>query len=318
MKILVYIQQDQGNISSISLEALKGAQEIAKQTGGTVTAITFNSQASTKLTAYDLAEILLIEDETLNIYNPLHFVKAMEEVITAESPNCIVFGHSYEARDWVPRLSARLDIPFISDCTHYKMNNNLTFIRSIYQGKFNSDWVFGEESCIISFQSGAFRADSIKAGSASVRNMSVDLSGVVGTIKPGEKFQEAEKSVDLSQAEIIVSIGRGIGKEENLQLVYDLSKALGAEIASSRPVVDSGWLEPYHQVGSSGQTVAPNLYLALGISGAVQHVVGMKGSKNIVVINKDANAPIFEIADYAVVGDIFEIVPKLITAIQSS
>ena len=318
MKILVYIQQDQGNISPISLEALKGAQEIVAQTGGTVTAITFNSQVSAKLTAYDLAEILLIEDEDLNIYKPLHFIKAMEEVVTAESPNCIVFGHSYEARDWVPRLSARMDIPFISDCVNFKIDDELTFIRSIYQGKFNADWMFSEESYIVSFQSGAFRADSLKAGSASVRNVSVNLSGVAGSIKPGEKFQEAEKSVDLSQAKIIVSVGRGIGKEENLQLVYDLSNALGAEVASSRPVVDSGWLEPYHQVGSSGQTVAPNLYLALGISGAIQHEVGMNGSKNIVAINKDVNAPIFEIADYAVVGDIFEVVPKLITAIQGN
>ena len=318
MKIFVYIQQDQGNISSISLEAIVGAQEIAAQTGGLVTAVTFNSQAGEKLTAYDLAEILVVEDENLNTYNPLHFTKAMEETVTAEAPDLIVFGHSYEARDWVPRLSARLDIPFISDCIQFKMDGDLTFVRSIHQGKFNSDWVAADESYIVSFQSGAFRADSLNAGSAAVRNVSVDLSGVADSINPGEKFQEAEQSVDLSQADVIVSVGRGIGKEENLQLVYDLSKALGGEVASSRPVVDSGWLEPFHQIGSSGQTVAPKLYLALGISGAIQHVVGMKGSKNIVVINKDANAPLFEIADYGVVGDIFEIVPKLITAIQGS
>ena len=318
MKIFVYIQQDQGNISSISLEAIVGAQEIAAQTGGSVTAVTLNPLAGEKLTAYDLAEILVVEDEALNTYNPLHFVKAMEETVTAESPDLIVFGHSYETRDWVPRLSARLDIPFISDCIQFKMDGDLTFVRSIHQGKFNSDWVAADESYIVSFQSGAFRADSLNAGSAAVRNVSVDLSGVADSINPGEKFQEAEQSVDLSQADVIVSVGRGIGKEENLQLVYDLSKALGGEVASSRPVVDSGWLEPFHQIGSSGQTVAPKLYLALGISGAIQHVVGMKGSKNIVVINKDANAPLFEIADYGVVGDIFEIVPKLITAIQSS
>ena len=249
----------------------------------------------------------------------MYFVKAIEEIIKAESPNYIVFGHSYEARDWVPRLSARLDIPFISDCIHFKMDDNLTFIRSIYQGKFNSDWVFDKEgSCIVSFQSGAFRTDALKTGSASIRNISVELSDVEDTIQPGEKFQESETSVDLTQADIIVSVGRGIAKEENLQMVRELAAAIGGEVASSRPVVDSGWLEPYHQVGSSGQTVSPKLYLALGISGAIQHVVGMKGSKNIVVINKDQNAPLFEIADYGVVGDLFEIVPKLITAIQNS
>ena len=245
MKILVYIQEDQGNISSISLEAIVGAQEIAAQTAGSVTAVTFNSQAGEKLTNYDLTEILVVEDETLNTYHPLHFIKAMEETVTAEAPNLIVFGHSYEARDWVPRLSARLDIPFISDCIQFKMDGDLTFVRSIHQGKFNSNWMAGNESYIVSFQSGAFRVDSLEAGSAAVRNISVDLSGVADSINPGEKFQEAESSVDLSQADVIVSVGRGIGKEENLQLVYDLSKALGGEVASSRPVVDSGWLEPF-------------------------------------------------------------------------
>ena len=161
MKILVYIQQDQENISSISLEALTGAQKIAAQSGGSVTAVTFNSQVGERLTTYDLTEILLVENKALNTYHPLHFVKAMEETATAESPDLIVFGHSYETRDWVPRLSARLDIPFISDCIQFKMDGDLTFVRFIYQGKFSSDWVAADGSYIVSFQSGAFRADSL-------------------------------------------------------------------------------------------------------------------------------------------------------------
>ena len=317
MKILVYIQQ-QGNISPISLEALKGAQEIAEKSGGTVSALTFSSDVGDKLTGYDLSEILVIDNPQLETYNPLYYVKAIEDVVVEESPDILVLAHSYEARDWIPRLSARLDIPFVSDCISFKKDSKLILVRSVYQGKFNSESSVKSEKCILSFQSGSFRADALKTGSASIRSVSVDLSGVSDSIKPGEKFQESETSVDLSQADIIVSVGRGIGNEENLELVYELSKTLGAEVASSRPVVDSGWLKPYHQVGSSGQTVAPNLYLALGISGAIQHVVGMKGSKNIVVINKDANAPLFEIADYGIVGDIFEIVPKLISAIQNN
>ena len=318
MKLLVYIQQDQGNINSGSLESLKGAQEIAEKSNGTVSALTFSSKAGEKLTGYNLSEVLVIDNPQLETYNPLYYVKALEDVAGSESPDILVFGHSYEARDWVPRLSARLNIPFVSDCINFKMNSKLIFVRSVYQGKFNSDLSVNCEKFIVSFQSGAFRIDALKTGSASIRNISVDLSSLDDSIQPGDKFQEAEKSVDLSQAETIVSIGRGIGKEENLSMVRDLAEAMSGEVASSRPVVDSGWLEPYHQVGSSGQTVAPKLYLALGISGAIQHVVGMKGSKNIVVINKDSNAPIFEIADYGVVGDIFEIVPKLISAIQSS
>ena len=318
MKLFVFIQHEEGKINSVSLEALQGAQEIAEKSGGNVSAVTFSSIIGDELTRYDLNEILVIENPQLENYNPLHYVKAMEDVAADESPDILIVGHSYEARDWVPRLSARLDIPFISDCIGFKNDGEFTLVRSVYQGKFNADVCVKSDKCIVSFQSGAFRIDELKTGSASMRNVSVDLSGVTTSIQPGEKFQESETSVDLTQADIIVSVGRGIGKEENMPMVKELAATLKGELASSRPVVDSGWLESYHQVGSSGQTVSPKLYLALGISGAIQHVVGMKGSKNIVVINKDANAPIFEIADYGVVGDLFEIVPKLITAIQNS
>ena len=318
MKLFVFIQHEEGKINSVSLEALLGAQEIAEKSGGNVSAVTFSASVGEKLTGYDLSEILVIENPQLENYDPLYYVKAMEDVITAESPDILIFGHSYEARDWVPRLSARLDIPFISDCIGFKNDGEFTLVRSVYQGKFNADVCVTSNKCIVSFQSGAFRIDGLKTGSASIRNVSVDLSGVSTSIQPGAKFQESETSVDLTQADIIVSVGRGIGKEENMSIAKELAATLKGELASSRPVVDSGWLESYHQVGSSGQTVSPKLYLALGISGAIQHVVGMKGSKNIVVINKDANAPIFEIADYGVVGDLFEIVPKLITAIQNS
>ena len=318
MKLFVFIQHEEGKINSVSLEALQGAQEIAEKSGGNVSAVTFSSSIGDQLTGYDLNEILVIENPQLENYNPLHYVKAMEDVAADESPDILIFGHSYEARDWVPRLSARLDIPFISDCIGFKNDGEFTLVRSVYQGKFNADVYINSDKSIVSFQSGAFRIDGLKTGSASIRNVSVDLSGVTTSIQPGEKFQESETSVDLTQADIIVSVGRGIGKEENMPIAKELAATLKGELASSRPVVDAGWLESYHQVGSSGQTVSPKLYLALGISGAIQHVVGMKGSKNIVVINKDANAPIFEIADYGVVGDLFEIVPKLITAIQNS
>jgi electron transfer flavoprotein alpha subunit len=198
------------------------------------------------------------------------------------------------------------------------MENKLILTRSVYQGKLNTDVSVNHGKFMMSFQSGSFKADSLQKGSTNIKTMEIDFSDMKTTINPGEKFQESESSVDLTQAEVIVSVGRGIGKEENLDLVRNLAKALGGELASSRPIVDSGWLESYHQVGSSGQTVSPKLYLAIGISGAIQHVVGMKGAKNIMVINKDVNAPLFEIADYGVVGDLFEIVPKLTEMIQNS
>ena len=185
----------------------------------------------------------------------------------------------------------------------------------MYQGKINTN-ISAEGLVLISFQSGAFRADSIESGSATARTVDVDLSSVPTSIRPGERFKESKGGVDLTRAEVVVSVGRGIGKEENIPLVEDLKEALGAELGSSRPVVDYGWLPHERQVGSSGQVVTPKMYLAIGISGAIQHQVGMKGSDNIVAINKDPNAPIFEIADYGVVGDLFEIVPKLSQSIK--
>ena len=189
MKILVYIQQDEGKINSVSLEALKGSQEIAAQTGGTVSALSFNSDITSQLAGYNVSEVLLAEDEKLNTFNPLFYLKAMEDIAKAESPDIIVFGHSYEARDWAPRLSARLDIPLISDCIGFKMEDKLTFIRSIYQGKLNSDSVVNKGAFIVSFQSGAFRVDGLQSGSAEIRNVTVDLSGVSDSISPEEKFQ---------------------------------------------------------------------------------------------------------------------------------
>ncbi len=316
MNVLVYIQQDDGVINSISMEALKGAQEIAKTSDGTLTAVVFNEKASHKLKKYDISKILEVKSDQLDNYNPINYTSTLENIIKQYCPDIIVFGHTYEARDWVPRLSARLDIPFVSDCIGYKIENDLVLTRSIYQGKFNSDVSVKNSKLIISFQSGAFRSDSLIEDDAIIEKISMNSIQSEISITTEDKFKEQESSVDLSQANSIVAVGRGIGKEEHLQIIKDLADTIGAEIASSRPVVDSGWLAPYHQVGSSGQSVAPKLYFALGISGAIQHVVGMKSSKNIIVINKDKNAPIFEIADYGVVGDLFDIIPNLITSIK--
>src|SRR5256885_8914868 len=190
----------------------------------------------------------------------------------------------------------------------------------MFQGKTAADVTFtGAAPWFASFQSGAFRSDLVTAhpsGKAPVNSVSVELKAEQIRTKPLELFKEAKSSVDLTQASLIVAIGRGIKAPENIPQAEALAKALGAEIAASRPICDEGWLPMERQIGSSGQTVAPKLYLALGISGAIQHVVGMKGARTIVAINKDQNAPIFEIADYGVVGDIFEIMPALTEELQ--
>ena len=315
MKILVYIQRDGDSIGRNSIEALAGAQKFAAELSGEVMAVCLDSSLTEKLTGYNISEVITVSHDGLNTYSPLHFTAAMEQVIADVSANVVVFGHTYQVRDWAPRLSARLNAPFISDCVDADGSTGLTGIRQVYQGKINTN-ISAEGLVLMSFQSGAFRADSVETGSAAARTMDVDLSSVPATIRPGERFKESKGGVDLTRAEVVVSVGRGIGKEENIPLVEDLKESLGAELGSSRPVVDYGWLPHERQIGSSGQVVTPKMYLAVGISGAIQHQVGMKGSDNIVAINKDPNAPIFEIADYGVVADLFEILPKLSQSIK--
>jgi electron transfer flavoprotein alpha subunit len=215
-------------------------------------------------------------------------------------------------------VSAKLKRPFLNDAVSYSTEGgNPVFSKQVLNAKLVTALQPNDGGPIlISFQSAAFSSENIQSGSANVRTISVDIDAAVIKTVTEDPFQEEAGGVDLSSAELIVSIGRGIGKEENIPLAQELAKVMGAELASSRPVVDSGWLTPHHQIGSSGQTVAPKLYLALGISGAIQHVVGMKGSKNIVVVNKDPDAPLFELADYGVVGDVLEIIPKLTEALK--
>src|ERR1700752_3635601 len=211
----------------------------------------------------------------------------------------------------------------IGDCIGYRYENGkLIFVRQMFQGRTAADVVFtGDPPWIASFQASAFRADLVPkhaSGKAAVKPVAVDLKPEQIRTKPLELFREAKQAVDLTQAPILVSIGRGIKAPENIPMAEKLAKLLGGEICASRPICDEGWLPMERQIGSSGQTVAPKLYLALGISGAIQHVVGMKGSHTVIAINKDSEAPIFEISDVAVVGNLFELVPPLIEEIKKA
>ena len=310
MKILCFIQTLDGNANNNSLESLFAAQEISKNNNAEVHAVVFNKDVATKLSSYNLNSVIYINNSELETYNPEYYLKSLELLNNELNPDLMVFGHSYETRDWVPRLSARLDKAFVSDCVKVQFESNLHFIRPIYQAKLNEKIKLNNQG-IVSFQAGSYSSENIIEGSCSIEEKSLDLQ-IDLTVRPGERFKESAEGVDLSNAEVIVSIGRGVGKIENVDLVKSLAEKLNAQIGASRPVVDAGWLDHSYQIGSSGQTVSPKLYLAVGISGAIQHLVGMKGAKNIIAINKDPNAPIFEISDYAVLGDIFEILPKLI------
>ena len=203
----------------------------------------------------------------------------------------------------------------LTDVTAIKAGAEVSFVRPMFQGKLTADVApLGPAPHFVTFQIGAYRVDQAAKGAAPapVRALTVTVDAAAIREKPEPPFQQARQAVDLSQAERIVSVGRGIKEEANIAIARQLAEAIGAELAASRPICDAGWLPMERQVGSSGQTVAPKLYLALGISGAIQHLVGMKGANTIVAINKDPDAPIFEIADYGIVGDLFEIVPALI------
>ena len=326
MKILVVTEQRQGKWNNTSFEALAAAQQIAKDTSSTVSAAVIGKGVANlagDVASKNVAEVVLVEHELLEAYTPDGYCVALSQVIGTSKPDLVLFPHTYQVRDFAPKLAAMLGKGMIGDCVGYRNEGGkLIFVRQMFQGKTAADVTFqGVAPWFASFQAGAFRSDLVAAhasGKAAVNSVSVDLKAEQLRTKPLELFKEAKSAVDLTQAPLIVAIGRGIKAPENIPQAEALAKALGGEIAASRPICDEGWLPMERQIGSSGQTVAPKLYLALGISGAIQHVVGMKGARTIVAINKDQNAPIFEIADYGVVGDIFEIMPALTAALQQA
>jgi len=322
-EILVFAEHQGGKLTRPTWEALAAGQQLARDTGRTVRAVLLGqgiSGLAAELAAVDLQEVLTVDYPFLADYTADGYTLALREVIREHHLQFVVLSHTYQVRDFAPKLAAAIDRGLVSDCLGYrKENDRLIFVRQVFQGKFCADVEFvGEGPYLVSFQAAAFREDSVQRGTAhaTITAVPVALSAETIRVKPGERFREAKQAVDLTQAEIIVAVGRGIKAPENLEMVKKLAEALGAEIGASRPICDSGWLPMDRQIGSSGQTVAPKLYIGLGVSGAIQHQVGMKGSRTVVAINKDKEAPIFEVATYGVVGNLFEIVPPLIEEIK--
>ena len=318
--ILVIAEQRGGKLNRASWEAIAAAQQLGADPIKVAILGASTESAAKELAAAAVEEVLSVEHASLDPYTPDGFVMALQDVIERLSPKVVVLAHTYQTRDVAPMLAARMRKALITDITGIKGTGaDATFARPMFQGKLTADVKpQGAVPHFLSFQIGAFRADAAKKGSAAAPinrvEARVDPAGI--RQKAEAPFQEARQAVDLSQAERIVAVGRGIKSQENLGLAEKLAKAMGAELAASRPICDSGWLPMERQVGSSGQTVAPKLYVALGISGAIQHLVGMKGSRTIVAINKDAEAPIFEVADYGIVGDLFEIAPALVAELE--
>lgn len=319
--ILVFIEHKDCVLNKSSLEAIAAAQAIGSDLGLKATAVIAcdkDCALTQEISQFDLEKVVVAKNEKLGTYTPDGYADAWEQVIKATNPQYIVMAHTYQVRDFAPKVAARLGREIVGDCIRYKADGGrLTLTRRIFLGKLDADVSLGGDApYFVTFQSGAFRGENAVKGSAGVETMDVAVGDIRMT--PEAPFQEAKATVDLTKSEVIVSIGRGIKSQENIALAQQLADQLGADLAASRPICDSEWLPIDRQIGSSGQTVAPKLYIALGISGAIQHIVGMKNAGTIVAINKDSEAPIFDIADYGVVGDLFDAVPVMIEEIKKA
>ena len=317
--VCVVLEARGGRFARISWEAAAAARTLAAESAEVPCAVIPGAQTESlaaEAAAKGFAKVVRLEHPLLGTYTADAFTLALEQFIAAEQPRCLVFPHSYQVRDYAPALAARLGQVLVGDVI--AIAPGPVFVRQLMQGRLSGEYHHsGNGTCFVSVQSGAFRAGS-EHGAAPVETFQPKLEASQIRTQPGEPFRGSAQTVDLGSAQLIASVGRGIKEAENLDLVRELAASLGAELAASRPICDNGWLPIERQVGSSGQTVAPKLYLAVGISGAIQHLVGMKGSQCGVAINKDPDAPIFEIADYGIVGDLFEVVPALTAAIQAA
>ncbi len=323
--ILVIVEQREGKLNRVSWETLTAGQGLATETGWALEAVVIGASVASlagEIAAKRVAKVYALESRGLEPYTPDAFTAVLKQFIASKPPKLVLLPHTYQVRDFVPKLATAMDRTAISDCIGYKKEGDkLLFTRQMFQGKLAADVSFTcDAPWFVTFQNGAFRGDKVEgsAHAAPVETLKVEIADGVVRNKPQEVFKEAKQAVDLTQAEIIVSVGRGIKEQKNIDLAKQLAEALSGELAASRPICDSGWLPMDRQIGSSGQTVAPKLYLALGISGAIQHIVGMKGARTIIAVNKDSEAPIFEISDYAVVGNLFDIVPPLIEEVKKA
>lgn len=312
-----------GDFHPMSWEALAAGRELATQLGLSLSCLVIGAslgRRTAEAAVRGVVQVAAADHALLSAYTADGFCVALKQALGTLAPRYVVFPHTYQVRDYGPKLATALGWAFLSDCTGLRVEGGEpVFVKQAFQGKLNVDLVFaGDAPRLLSVQSGAFAPDAMKGDSpALIEALAIELDEAALRVRPAEPYREAAGTADLASAERIVSIGRGIKDPANIALAQRLADALGAELAASRPICDSGWLPLDRQVGSSGQTVKPKLYLALGISGAIQHLVGMKGSEVIAAINTDASAPIFEIADYGIVGDLFEVVPELLKQLKT-
>lgn len=320
--VWVVLQQSGGKLHRMSKEAIAAGQKLAATIGGQTTAVLLGSNLaglSKEVAAFDLAGVLVVDHEALADYTPGAYRSVLAAAIRAASPAYVVFPHTYQSVDYVPRLAQEVDAAYVPEIVSFEeAGGEILWKRPILTGKLQARVrVKAEGTVFLSTQSAAFSADSAATGTSTVTPLAD-----AATPEPDREILGVETvggdQIDLTKADVVVAVGRGVGKPENIEPIRELAAALGADLGASRPVIDNGWLERERQIGSSGQTVAPKLYVAIGISGAIQHLVGMKGSSCVVSINKDPSAPIFTVSKYGLVGDLHEIVPALTEAVKDA
>jgi electron transfer flavoprotein alpha subunit len=326
-KVWAVLQQRDGELHRQSRETIAAAQELAAQIGGEVDAVLLGSgigALAQKLAGEAAVQRVLVADHAeLASYRPGAYTAALVSAVQSEAPAYILFPHTYQTMEYFPRLAQKVDGALVPAVGSFRVDGDaVIWTRPVLGGKLVADVrakATSSAPVLASLQPGAVSADKLKAGSGAV--VALALDGLAGYQADREILgveSAAKEEVDLTKAEIIVAAGRGVGGADKMGVIEELAKALGADIGASRPVIDNGWLPRDRQIGSSGQTVAPKLYIAAGISGAIQHLVGMKGSTCVVAINKDANAPIFSVARYGIVGDLHEVLPALTAAVKEA
>jgi electron transfer flavoprotein alpha subunit len=323
MSVLAVLEQRAGEWNRMSFETLAAAQQLALELGVPASAAVLGGAVqalAAELAGKRFHTVYAVEHELLAEYTPDGYVLALRQLLERVKPTLVLFPHTYQVRDFLPKLAASVGRAAVCDAIAHRVEGGQpALVRQLFQGRLNADVRFsGDGPHFASLQAGAYRADSVAEGAARVEIFTPRMEAEAIRTRPGKPFRDSQRAVDLGAAESIVAVGRGIGDAGSIELVRRLADVLGAELAASRPVCDAGWLPMERQVGSSGQTVAPRMYVAVGISGAIQHLVGMKGSRTIVAINKDPHAPIFEVAGYGIVGDLFQVLPELIGAIRES
>jgi electron transfer flavoprotein alpha subunit len=319
-KIWIVLQQREGRLHRMSREAIAAGQKLAAAVGGEASAILLGHEVgglAADLDAVALSALFVADHAALASYTPGAYCGVLAPAIQAGAPDYVVFPHTYQSVDFAARLAQMVDAAYLPEVVSFgDEDGQLVFRRPILGGKLQARMrVKAAGTTFVTVQSGAFPADAVQSGAAAAQTLAAD--GAVADRELLGVEQVGGDAVDLSKADVIVAVGRGIGKPENMALIDALAKVLGADVAASRPVIDNGWLPRDRQIGSSGQTVAPKLYLAFGISGAIQHLVGMKGAGCVVAVNKDPNAPIFSVATYGIVGDLLEVVPALTEAVRA-